>query len=57
MRKPELTPEMKKKIIGCIREHPKNISRICGLIEENLSVSVHSPYHILFSKKVNHKYL
>ena len=39
-RKPKLTPEMKENITERIKEHPKNISRICGLIEENFSVSV-----------------
>jgi len=39
-RKPKLTPEIKENITEWIKEHPKNISRICGLIEENFSVSV-----------------
>ena len=39
-RKPKLTPGMKEKITERIKENPKNISRICGLIEENFSVSV-----------------
>jgi transposase len=39
-RKPEPTPEIKEKIIGRIKEYPKKISCICGLIEENYGVSV-----------------
>jgi len=35
-----LTPEIKEKIIGRIKEYPKKISCICGLIEENYGVSV-----------------
>lgn len=39
-RKPKLTPEMKGKIKEWVKEYPKNISRICGLIEESFGVSV-----------------
>jgi transposase len=39
-RKSVLTFEIKEKIRELIKEYPKNISRICGLIEENFGVSV-----------------
>ena len=39
-RKPKLTSEMKEKITEWITEYPRNISCICGLIEESFGVSV-----------------
>jgi transposase len=39
-RKSVLTPEIKDKIREMIKEYPKKISHICGLIEENFGVSV-----------------
>ncbi len=39
-RKSKLTLEMKGKIMERIKECPRKISRICGLIEENFGISV-----------------